>query len=260
MVSKDSGAVTKLGRVLARADILFWTLPWLMVLIIWGTVAQKQMGLFAATETYFSSFYFIWQGLPLPGGYTILTIMTVNLCCKFIFQSPWTVQKIGINITHLSIIILMVGGLLTAITMKEGFIALSVQDTKSQMSDFEGGEMFIRGDMSDDSAKTDLPYSITLANFRREVYDGTNMPKLYESRVVITDGDLKFPAIIGMNDPLRYGGYTFYQASTFINNNGKPVSVLNVVTNDGWLFPYLSGILLALGLIVHIVIRLRQKR
>jgi hypothetical protein len=255
MSDSDLGFVGKMGRRFGRADILFWTLPWLMVLIVWGTIAQKDVGLFTATEIYFSSFYFMWQGLPLPGGYTVLTIMTVNLICKFIFLSPWTFEKIGIHIIHLSIIILMIGGLLTAVTIDEGFVAFSVNDTKSEMSDFEGGEMFIRSDMSDDSAKTPLPYDITLDNFRREVYDGTNMPKLYESHVTITDGDLQFPAIIGMNEPLRYGGYALYQASTFINNEGRPVSVLNIVTNDGWLFPYLSGILLALGLIIHIIIR-----
>ena len=259
MHDNDSGYLLNLGRRLGRADILFWTLPWLMILIIWGTIDQKNMGLFAATKMYFSSFYFMWQSLPLPGGYTVLAIMTLNLTCKFIFLSPWTFEKIGIHIVHLSIIILMIGGLLTALTMREGFMALSAQDTKSEMSDFEGGEMFIRNDMSDDSTKTQLPYSVTLDNFRREVYDGTNMPKLYESRVTITDGALKFPAIIGMNDPLRYGGYTFYQASTFINNEGRPVSVLNVVSNEGWLFPYLSSFLLALGLIIHIYIRARRR-
>lgn len=257
MTSKLLIVIGRWGRRLGRADILFWTLPWLMVLTIWGTVAQKNVGLFIATETYFSSFVFVWQGLPLPGGYTVLSIMTLNLLCKFIFLSPWTLDKIGIHLTHLSVIILMVGGLMTAVTMREGFVAFSMGDTRTEMSKFQGGEMFIRSDMTDNSEKMQLPFSVTLDNFRREVYPGTNMPKLYESRVTITDGDMTWPSIIGMNDPLRYGGYTFYQASTFINNEGRPVSVLNVVANDGWLFPYIAGILLALGLIVHIFIRKR---
>jgi hypothetical protein len=250
----------KTVRFLGRPAVLFYTMPWLMVITVWGTIAQKNMGLFAATERYFSSFFFDFYGFFLPAGYTILGIMTVNLVCHLVFYSPWKLSKIGVHISHLSIIVLMVGGLMTAITTKEGFMVLNIGDTKSAMMAFREGEMFITPDMADSGNDTaNLPFSMTLDNFRREVYAGSNIPKLYESHVTIIDGDLNWPSVIGMNDPLRYGGYTFYQASTFVNNRGQAVSVLNVVKNDGWLFPYIAGIMMAFGLALHVFIRQPRK-
>ena len=48
-----------------------------------------------------------------------------------------------------------------------------------------------------------------------------------------------------MNHPLRYGGLTFYQAS-FANED--TTSILQVVKNPGWLLPYISVLLMGLGM------------
>ena len=238
------------GRRFGRPDLLFWTLPYLMVLIFIGTIAQKSMGLHDAQSMFFSSFYFKWEGIPMPAGYSVLAFMTINLTCKFLFLSQWKKSKIGIHIIHLSVILLLVGGLLTALTAKEGFIPLREGQTRQEIMTFANIP-----DNRDDLRE--LPFSLTLNNFRREVYPGTNMPKEYESRVTINDGDITWPAIISMNEPLRYGGYTFYQSSTVRDKDGEPISILSVVTNRGWIFPYVSGVLLAFGLIYHTAWRMR---
>lgn len=240
------------GRRLGRPDLLFWTLPYLMVLTVIGTIAQKNMGLHDAQMMYFSSFYFKFGFLPFPAGYTVLAFMTLNLACKFIFLSQWKKSKIGIHIIHLSILILLIGGLLTALTAKEGFIPLKQGQTRDNIMAFMDAP-----DQRDDMKE--LPFSITLNTFRREVYPATNMPKEYESRVTIKDGDILWPAVISMNEPLRYGGYTIYQSATMVDANGEPVSVLSIVTNKGWIFPYISGILLAFGLIYQTIWRMRAR-
>jgi hypothetical protein len=61
--------------------------------------------------------------------------------------------------------------------------------------------------------------------------------------------------LIYMNQPLRYGGKTFYQASF---GKGDTLSVLQVVENPGWLLPYISTVLVTLGLLVHFAISLRR--
>ena len=244
--------VLKTGRRLGRPDILFWSLPYLMILIFVGTIAQKSMGLHDAQAMFFSAFYFIYYGIPLPAGYTILSIMAVNAVCKFIFLSSWSKAKIGIHIIHLSVIVLLVGGLLTAITMREGFIPLREGSTTGTIMAFME-DPGAQGDMKD------LPFEITLNAFRRDVYPGTSMPREYESRVTITDGDMVWPAVISMNEPLRYGGYTFYQSSALVDMEGQPVSVLSIVRNQGAIFPYVSGILLAIGLIYHVIYRARSQ-
>ena len=51
-----------------------------------------------------------------------------------------------------------------------------------------------------------------------------------------------------MNQPLRYGGKAFYQASFGKNDT---LSVLQVVENPGWLLPYISCVLVGAGLVLH---------
>ena len=58
-----------------------------------------------------------------------------------------------------------------------------------------------------------------------------------------------------MNQPLRYDGKAFYQASFGKNDT---LSILQVVENPGWLLPYISCVLVRLGLLVHFGISLRR--
>jgi hypothetical protein len=57
-----------------------------------------------------------------------------------------------------------------------------------------------------------------------------------------------------MNNPLRYAGYTFYQAS-FEPGNDK-VTILQVVRNPSWLIPYIACSLMTLGLLWQFTIHL----
>jgi hypothetical protein len=56
-----------------------------------------------------------------------------------------------------------------------------------------------------------------------------------------------------MNNPLRYDGETFYQASFDRDDQG---SILQVVRNPGWLTPYFSCVLVGLGLTVQFLTHL----
>lgn len=109
---------------LADADMVFWLMPPLMVLLIAGTLAQRWLGLWPAMDMFFSSFI-IWAGpLPLPGAYTLLGILSLNITLKFLLKTEWTARKIGINLTHLGAIILLLGGLLTAMTAREYYMLI----------------------------------------------------------------------------------------------------------------------------------------
>ena len=94
------------------------------------------------------------------------------------------------------------------------------------------------------------PFSIQLLEFRHDVYPGTEIPKNFSSRVLLqrpSTGE-KREVLIYMNNPLRYAGETYYQASFDPDNKG---SVLQVVHNPSWLTPYLSCVLVGMGLVVH---------
>ena len=102
-----------------------------------------------------------------------------------------------------------------------------------------------------------LPYSITLKKFSHDVYPGTDIPKNFSSLVHISNpgrGEER-DVLIYMNQPLRYDGKAFYQASF---GKGDTLSILQVVQNPGWLIPYVSCVLVGIGLIVHFSLSLRR--
>ena len=60
--------------------------------------------------------------------------------------------------------------------------------------------------------------------------------------------------MIYMNNPLRYAGMTFFQYQMGADEMRMPAgtphyTVLQVVRNPGWLTPYLSCVLVTVGLI-----------
>ncbi|MCM2322660.1 MAG: cytochrome c biogenesis protein CcsA [Oligoflexia bacterium] len=103
-------------------------------------------------------------------------------------------------------------------------------------------------------ARTVLPFKIHLVQFEKKMYPGTGMAKSYKSVVLLEDGGVSQRAVIQMNEPLRHRGYTFYQSS-FIENPQGDTTVLAVVKNVGRLFPYISSIIMCIGLLVHLMIQ-----
>ncbi|PWU05695.1 MAG: ResB protein required for cytochrome C biosynthesis [Verrucomicrobia bacterium] len=93
-----------------------------------------------------------------------------------------------------------------------------------------------------------FPFSLKLLKFNHDLYPGTDIPRNFSSLVEIINPAkvANRTVLIYMNNPLRYEGYTFYQASYAGKN-----SVLQVVKNPGWLLPYFSVLLVALGLTFH---------
>ncbi|MGI9088925.1 MAG: cytochrome c biogenesis protein ResB [Chthoniobacterales bacterium] len=90
-------------------------------------------------------------------------------------------------------------------------------------------------------------FGITLLDFKHDRYAGTDIPKNFSSRVRLIDPERNEnrEVLISMNDPLRYRGFTFYQAG--FDNNDK-TTILQVVKNPAMLLPYIACGLVALGL------------
>ncbi|WP_269541982.1 cytochrome c biogenesis protein [Cerasicoccus fimbriatus] len=95
--------------------------------------------------------------------------------------------------------------------------------------------------------RTYFPFTLQLIDFKHDRYPGTNIPKNFSSDVIINNpqtGENR-PTLIYMNNPLRYEGYTFFQAS-FANED--TTSILQVVSNATWWLPYLAITLVGLGM------------
>jgi hypothetical protein len=95
--------------------------------------------------------------------------------------------------------------------------------------------------------KTYLPFTVTLLDFNHDRYPGTNIPSNFSSRVHVAhqNGDEK-DVMVFMNNPLRYEGYTFFQASFAKQDTA---SMFHVVRNPGWLLPYIACLLVTIGLV-----------
>ncbi|MEO1496634.1 MAG: cytochrome c biogenesis protein CcsA [Planctomycetota bacterium] len=100
------------------------------------------------------------------------------------------------------------------------------------------------------------PYSVTLNDFTTEYYVGTPTPKNYESNIVLRDPlqGVERPVRIWMNNPLRYGGDTLYQ-SGFVD---EQTTILQVTTNGGWMIPYVSCMLVGVGMLAHFGVTLSR--
>ncbi|QDV48702.1 cytochrome c biogenesis protein [Gimesia fumaroli] len=107
--------------------------------------------------------------------------------------------------------------------------------------------------------RTYKPYSVKLIDVRKDDYAGTTTVMNYSSDIHLVDPttnvdrDIK----IWMNNPLRYSGETFYQSGYHADpRTGKELTTLSVVTNMGWMIPYVSCMIVAVGMLYHFMITL----
>jgi hypothetical protein len=102
-----------------------------LVLVFAGTLAQVRFGLYLVQEEYFQSWLIWWQApsgnlsLPVfPGGHLIGAVLLTNLIAAHIRRFSWTWKKLGIQLTHLGLIIMLAGGLATDLFSVHSFMRL----------------------------------------------------------------------------------------------------------------------------------------
>ncbi|MCH2118385.1 MAG: cytochrome c biogenesis protein CcsA [Pirellulales bacterium] len=102
------------------------------------------------------------------------------------------------------------------------------------------------------------PYSVTLLDFQHNRYVGTNKPKDFTSLIRLRDPVQKIDREfrIWMNNPLRYSGETLYQAS--FDEKTEQATVLQVVSNPGWMMPYVACMLVGIGMLAHFGLTLQR--
>ncbi len=99
-----------------------------------------------------------------------------------------------------------------------------------------------------------LPFEVRLDKFVRELHPRTNLPRAFTSHVTRIDDGNEVGVAITMNEPLRYKGYTLYQAS-WGPQDARPdtplYSVLAVSYDPAERLPLYSCIILTAGLAFH---------
>jgi ABC-type transport system involved in cytochrome c biogenesis permease subunit len=99
------------------------------------------------------------------------------------------------------------------------------------------------------------PYTIRLYDFTHDRHVGTDNAKNFASRVKLTDAarGVEREVVVRMNDPLRYAGDTIFQSGFM---PGDKTTILLVVSNPGWLVPYVACVVGAAGMLIHFGIML----
>ena len=100
------------------------------------------------------------------------------------------------------------------------------------------------------------PYTMQLHEVRADMYLGTGIPRNYSSDVQLVDPSRDVDRRVGirMNEPLRYGGETFYQSGFddgIRTGTGVKSTTLQVVSNFGWMIPYIACMIVATGLLAQ---------
>ena len=128
---------------LKQPKIFVFAIIWMMILVVLGTLAQKDMGLYAAQNRYFSAWITWFWFIPMPGGRLTLIIILINLSFFFFKKSIWKIKKLGIVILHLGGILLLVGGGLTAMFSSEGNMVIEESAQSNHVEDYHLMELAI---------------------------------------------------------------------------------------------------------------------
>ena len=136
--------IRNIYKAISSPKIFVYTVLWLMVLVFFGTLAQKDIGLYASQMKYFSSFYFLFYDfIPLPGGRLTLTLMTINLGTSLFKRNLWKIKKIGVIILHIGGLLLLLGGGVTASFSSEGNMVIDEGSTIDFIDDYHRMELCI---------------------------------------------------------------------------------------------------------------------
>ncbi len=350
-----------------------------ILLVFAATLDQVNLGIWAVQQKYFRSFFVLWRAgdVPIPvfpGGYLIGGLLLLNLAAAQLTRLKLTVKKSGIWLTHLGLILLLLGELLSGLWQEDYQMRLEEGQGKNYSESYRDNEVAIidatdpqwddvvvipesiiakgeslqigklpfrvvpklyypnselltrtegpsapppaatagfgpqiivqpvamtykQDERNLPSAVLDLvspegslgtfivsssiraatgesvpqkfsygghnykillrpkrdyrPYTVTLQKFSHDVYQGTDIPKNFSSRVRLTtpDKSVDREALIYMNNPLRYDGLTFYQAS--FEKGNDHLTILQVVRNPSWQLPYWACGMMALGLVIQ---------
>jgi len=123
-------------KTIGSPKIFVFTVMWMIFLVVVGTLVQRELGLYYAQQKYFSSWFTLLGFLPIPSGRLVMSIIIVNLSCYFFRPDILKLNKVGITIVHSGVIMLLVGGGLTAIFSTEGSMVINEGERSNFIEDY----------------------------------------------------------------------------------------------------------------------------
>jgi hypothetical protein len=191
-------------------------LAFAIILVFVGTLAQVDDGLYPVQAHYFKAIFvglsldplqftgitLLGHKLPLilPGGYLIGITLLVNLVCAHVYRFQLTTKKIGIQLAHAGVILLLVGQLVTDMLAREMQMNFSEGQTKNYSESATDYEL-IFGDGNQvtaipqrllqpgDELKIDsLPFAIHVKTFWKNSDVGFRAPMVQNAPPLASNG------------------------------------------------------------------------
>jgi hypothetical protein len=200
--------------MLAGIPIKFFTslrltvvlLAFAIILVFIGTLAQVDEGLYNAQARYFRQWLVLGLDMfgtripiILPGGYLIGTLLLINLLAAHIYRFQLSVKKIGIQLAHLGVIILLVGQLVTDMLAHETQMHFYVGETRSYAESPQYYELIFE---TPTASNTEQVVSIPASWLARGgVIQDTNLPFTIRVKQYWINSEPSFRAPMMQNGP-----------------------------------------------------------
>ena len=140
-------------------------------------------------------------GVLRKAGYKLRTAERDG--ARYLFGQRGTYSRLGVYVTHLSILVILAGGIIGNLSGFKGYMQITEGETEDRIS--------LRGP---GNKQARLPFQVRCDDFTVEYYPGSSRPKDYYSVLAVVDGGKEVrKERIEVNSPLQYDGIWFYQSS-----------------------------------------------
>jgi len=232
----------KLLETLASLKIAVVLLVLLLMGLAAGTIIESSSGAEVAGRLV----YYSWWFLALEAAFAL------NVTASILVLYPWGKQRVGFLVTHGSLLLILVGALLSFFFKSEGQLGLWEGETGNRIANHDR-----EGHVTEEAT---LPFSVRLMQFRVDHYPGTMRPSGFRSEVLIIEPDGKIrPASIWMNHELEVHGWRLFQSS-YRQEGGRQASIFSVSKDPGQSVVFVGYALLVVGMCIVLGTRISQAR
>jgi len=166
--------LTRLFRTLSSLRLTVILLALSIFLIFAGTWAQIDLGIWTVLSKYFRSWIVMipiqiflpreWGvpgAIPFPGGFTLGWLLFLNLLTAHAVRFKWQWKRAGLILTHIGILLLIVGEFMTAVTAEENNMTIREGETANYAEDIREVELAVidRSDPAGDKVVA-VPHSM----------------------------------------------------------------------------------------------------
>ncbi|MFO1459129.1 MAG: cytochrome c biogenesis protein ResB [Verrucomicrobiota bacterium] len=228
-----------------------------ILVTFFGTLAQTEDGLYIAQQKYFRSWASVWSPhdpgwkwikIPLPGGYLLGTLLVLNLLAAHTTRFKPTWRKSGIFLTHLGVMMLLLGQLATDLFSRESRMSFAEGEWRNYSEDFQKTELVFLGDSQDPSLDLviaipdsllarggeirhpQLPFTVRIREFAENAAIRSRAPMVDTNRAPAATQGVGTKAVFSPAPPVRT-----------MNDRNLPGTVVELADANGaslgtWLF------------------------